>query len=190
MKYLLLMGSLGLATALRFAQLLSQPTHVDAQAMRSSQVAVSGDVRNNVRNDVRNDAGNYVHPGSFPSTCSLTREMESNDVSPLQTLERQSAANIIGKVGLNALAADDLRMLLATVRQHADVMARHESTLRTDRQISQLARRLQSDADYLAEISTRLSKIYATLTPEQAEKFDAILRPTAGSSPALSPPLA
>lgn len=178
MKYLLLMGSLGLATALRFAQLLSQPAHVDSQAMLPPQIVASGEPRSH--------AGNYARPGSFPST----QETQTSITSPLQALSRQSAAGIIGKVGLNDVAADELRMLLATVRQHADVTARHESTLRPDRQISQLARRLQSDADYLSEVSTRLSKIYTTLTPEQTEKFDAILRPAAGSSPVLSPPLA
>ena len=178
MKYLLLLGSLGLATALRFAQLLSQPAHVDSQAMLSSQVVASGEPRSH--------AGNYVRPGSFPST----REAETGITLPLQVLARQSAAGIINKVGLNDVAANELRMLLSTVRQHADVTARHESTMRPDRQISQLAKRLQSDADYLAEVSTRLSKIYATLTPEQTEKFDAILRPAASSSPVLSPPLA
>ncbi|MEP7156705.1 MAG: hypothetical protein ABI905_13080, partial [Betaproteobacteria bacterium] len=114
MKYLLLLGSIGIATALRFAQLLAQPSHMDAAANFPPQVVAAS------------EPANYANPGTFPSTVNL-------QPTPLEALSRQSASGISRQVGLNAVAADELRMLMATLRQHQAMAEPAETGLRTDR---------------------------------------------------------
>jgi len=167
MKYLLLMGSIGIATALRLAQLLAQPAQVDALANQTVQFVVTG------------EPGTYANSGALPS-------VRNSEVAPLQALAQQSAAGIVSRVGMNSVAAEELRMLLAILRQHSNAGETRNLPARTDRQIGRLARQLQDDADFLADISARLGKIYSTLTPDQAALFDDILRPSA----ALPPPMA